>query len=87
MKYKGAIMGFLAILCSIQVLHAIDGKIYSNSRILWDYLELDNVRNMRSLLTYARSQEIELSNLELISQKQDELDMIGLITTVRVKEW
>jgi hypothetical protein len=32
---------------------------------------------MRSLLAYARSQEIELSKL----------DMIGLITTVRVKEW
>jgi putative Mg2+ transporter-C (MgtC) family protein len=85
--YTGAIMGFLAILCSFQVLHAIDSKIYSNSRILSVYIELDSVKDLRSLLTYARNHEIELSNLELINQKHVEFDMIGLITTVRVKEW
>jgi len=84
--YTGAIIGFLAILCSIQVLHAIDGRIYRNSRILSVYIEFDDIKKVRSLVAYARKHEMELRDLELVNQKQAEINIIGMITTVRVKE-
>ena len=84
--YTGAIVGFLAILCSVQVLHIIDGKIYRNSRILTVYMELTGVGILRRVISYAREQEMDLSDVEIMNQKQGDIGPLYMITTVRARK-
>jgi len=84
--YTGAIVGFLAILCSVQVLHVIDGKIYRNSRILTVYLELSSVNVLRKVISYAREQEMKLSDVDIMNQEQGDIGPLYMITTIRVQK-
>ena len=63
-------MGFLAILISIKVLHTVDYLIYRKSPVVSLYAEVDDIKSVSCLLSYAREHGMALGDLEITKQKQ-----------------
>lgn len=83
--YTGAIMAFLAILISIKVLQVLDYVIYRKSPVVCMYAELDDIKSVSHLLSYAREHEMALRDLEITKQKQANGGGICIQGTIRAK--
>ena len=84
--YSGAIMSFLAILISIKVLHAVDSMIYRKSPVVSLYAELDNIKSVSHLLSYAREHGMALGDLEITKQKQMNGGGVCIRGTIRMEQ-
>lgn len=84
--YSGAIMSFLAILISIKVLHAVDSLIYKKSPVVSLYAELDNIKSVSHLLSYAREHGMALGDLEITKQKQMNGGGVCIRGTIRMEQ-
>ena len=79
-------MSFLAILISIKVLHAVDSKIYRKSPVVSLYAELDNIKSVSHLLSYAREHGMALGDLEITKQKQMNGGGVCIRGTIRMEQ-
>ena len=84
--YSGAIMGFLAILISIKVLHTVDYLIYRKSPVISLYAEVDDIKSVSCLLSYAREHGMALGDLEITKQKQMNGGGICIRGTIRMEQ-
>ena len=84
--YSGAIMGFLAILISIKVLHTVDYLIYRKSPVVSLYAEVDDIKSVSCLLSYAREHGMALGDLEITKQKQMNGGGICIRGTIRMEQ-
>ena len=84
--YSGAIMGFLAILISIKVLHSVDYLIYRKSPVVSLYAEVDDIKSVSCLLSYAREHGMALGDLEITKQKQMNGGGICIRGTIRMEQ-
>ena len=84
--YSGAIMGFLAILISIKVLHTVDYLIYRKSPVVSLYAEVDDIKSVSCLLSYAREHGMALGDLEITKQKQMNGGGICIRGTIRIEQ-
>ena len=84
--YSGAIMGFLAILISIKVLHTVDYLIYRKSPVVSLYAEVDDIKSVSCLLSYAREHGMALGYLEITKQKQMNGGGICIRGTIRMEQ-
>lgn len=84
--YSGAIMGFLAILISIKVLHTVDYLIYRKSPVVSLYVEVDDIKSVSCLLSYAREHGMALGDLEITKQKQMNGGGICIRGTIRMEQ-
>ena len=84
--YSGPIMGFLAILISIKVLHTVDYLIYRKSPVVSLYAEVDDIKSVSCLLSYAREHGMALGDLEITKQKQMNGGGICIRGTIRMEQ-
>ena len=84
--YSGAIMGFLAILISIKVLHTVDYLIYRKAPVVSLYAEVDDIKSVSCLLSYAREHGMALGDLEITKQKQMNGGGICIRGTIRMEQ-
>ena len=84
--YSGAIMGFLAILISIKVLHTVDYLIYRKSPVVSLYAEVDDIKSVSCLLRYAREHGMAVGDLEITKQKQMNGGGICIRGTIRMEQ-
>ena len=84
--YSGAIMGFLAILISIKVLHTVDYLIFRKSPVVSLYAEVDDIKSVSCLLSYAREHGMALGDLEITKQKQMNGGGICIRGTIRMEQ-
>jgi putative Mg2+ transporter-C (MgtC) family protein len=84
--YSGALISFLAIFCSVQILHTIDSRIYRRSKVFTIYAELEQVKHASKIFKYARDHKMELSDIEITKQKQVENNIICLTGTIRLQK-
>ena len=63
--YEGAILGTLAIVIIMVVLHSFDRRLTNNTRAIILYVEFTKMSVMRSLIGFARENEIKVEDVEI----------------------
>ncbi|MFV0351845.1 MAG: MgtC/SapB family protein [Oscillospiraceae bacterium] len=67
--YEGAIAGGIAIFLVMSVLRKLDERIRRHSKTMGVYIEFDGKTTLGQFIEYARSKDIELTELQLSKQK------------------
>jgi putative Mg2+ transporter-C (MgtC) family protein len=83
--YEGALIGCIFILGSMTLLHRLDVYFMSKTKLVELYVELLSVKSISKFFDFIRSNNMELTNVEIIKSKTAE-DMVGLFITIKQKE-
>ncbi|WFR59381.1 MgtC/SapB family protein [Anaerocolumna sp. AGMB13025] len=83
--YEGALIGCIFILGSMTLLHRFDAYFMSKTKLVELYVELQSVKSISKFFDFIRSNNMELTNVEIIKSKTAE-DMVGLFVTIKQKE-
>lgn len=82
--YEGALLGCAFIFGSMTLLHRFDELVMSKTRLVELYIELETVDGINDLYNFARTNHIEVNNLEISKIKKE--NMIELFVTLKQKE-
>ncbi len=80
--YTAALIGAFAILIVNSVLHRLDVPIHSTSKISNVYIEFQDVKAIRKMITTLKAEEIKVSDLELIQPNESSKSPIGATLTL-----
>ena len=83
--YEGALMGCIFILGSMTLLHRFDAYVMSKTKLLELYVELVSVKSINKFFDFARNNNMEITNVEIIKTRSEE-EMVGLFVTIKQKE-
>lgn len=67
--YSGAIIGFLAIWCSLRILHVVDKHLSRKSKVFSVYVEFVRMKDVSLFLGYGREHGCRMDNLEVTRGK------------------
>lgn len=67
--YSGAIIGFLAIWCSLRILHVVDKHLSRKSKVFSVYVEFVRMKDVSFFLGYGREHGCRMDNLEVTRGK------------------
>lgn len=82
--YEGAIIGTVMIVVIMVLLHSIDRRMLSSTRIVMIYVELDSMSVIRRLNTFAREKQIAIDDIELETPDNAEMSMVAAIISLRL---
>lgn len=81
--YLAAIVGFALIVLAMTVFHRIDNRVYSSSKVLEVYIECAGTRYIKDIIKFLRSQQIEVSTMDILKSKSSEDDYVSVIMTIK----
>lgn len=82
--YEGAIIGMLFIFIVMTVLHQLDNKLMSASKVVDMYIELEEDYRLSHLLEYVRNEEMRVSSLEVVESRGKSKEGIAALITLRL---
>ena len=83
--YSGAIMGGVGVLFVLSILHRVDDKIRTNSKIITLYIQLKEVRHISSFISCLHDQEYVVDEMSMNKGQILGDDNIALIVTLKNK--
>ncbi len=81
--YSGAIVGFILIVLSMTLLHKVDNFVYSSSKVMDLYIECQDARYIKEIIKYLRSQNIQVSTMDIIKNKSAVDASVCIIMTIK----
>ena len=84
--YELAIIGNIFIFLVIAILNKFDRKVYGKSKIMEAYVELDNSHILSKLIAYARNNNYEIRNIQVIKNKGLDTNKIAALFSLKSKE-
>lgn len=82
--YEGAIIGTFAIVVIMVVLHNFDRRMTNNTRTIILYVEFTKMSIIRSLVTYARENDIQVEDIEVEQSDNAMGAKMGAVVTLRL---
>lgn len=82
--YEGAILGTLAIVLIMVVLHTFDRNLTSNTRAIILYVEFTKMSVIRSVIGYARANNIQVEDVEVEQSSNVMGAKMAAIVTLRL---
>ena len=67
--YTGAILSFAGIWSSLKILQKVDSYLYVHSKVMNLYVEFNSVSDVSKFISYARSENCSVRNLEMNRSK------------------
>lgn len=83
--YEGAILGCAFILGSMTLLHRFDDFVMARTKLVEVYVEVKSVKGIGMVLDFIKSNNMEITNLE-ISKSRNPEDNAGLLITIKQQE-
>lgn len=81
--YSGALIGCILTFFTMAMLHHLDENLTASTKIMDVYIELSALHDLGSLMEYAKSNELKISELEINRNQGDTMDSVGIMVTVR----
>lgn len=83
--YKLAIIGNIFIFLVIAILNKFDRAVYGKSKSMEAYVELDNSHVLSKLISYARKNDFEIRNIQVIKNKGLDTTKIAALFSLKSK--
>lgn len=80
--YEGAIFGTVMIFVAMAVLHNLDEQLISSSRLVFLYVEFENMIGIRNLSLFLKEKEVKMVDIE--TETSDKSGSTAATVTVRV---
>lgn len=84
--YELAIIGNIFIFIVIATLNNFDRKIYGETRRVEIYIEFEDAHILKSVIAYAKENDLELSNIQVIKNKATDNIRSSAIFTLKSQE-
>lgn len=85
--YSGAILGCVLIFVVMSVLHRLDTRILSNTKVLDLYVEFNKMSDFGNFMSYVKEKGIKITEVEMTkSENIDEVGVAVLLTLVLEKK-
>lgn len=82
--FEGAIIGTLAIMVIMVVLHSLDRRLLSSTRVIMLYVELKEMEVIRRLNLYAKENQIVVDDVEIETPESSEAVKVAAVITLRL---
>ena len=82
--YEGAILGTLAIVIIMVVLHSLDRRMTNNTRAIILYVEFTKMSVLRSLIAYSRENNITVEDVEVEEPNNTMGAKMAAVVTLRL---
>lgn len=82
--FEGAIIGTLAIMVIMVVLHSLDRRLLSSTRVIMLYVELKEMEVIRRLNVYAKENQIVVDDVEIETPESSEAVKVAAVITLRL---
>lgn len=63
--YTGAIIGTIMIFFAMAVMHNVDERVMSNTKVILLYIELDKITDIGNFIRYTKENQIKINDLEI----------------------
>lgn len=83
--YELAIIGNIFIFLVIAIINKFDRAVYGKSKIMDTYVELDNSHILSKLIAYARKNNFEIRNVQIIKNKGMDTTKISALFSIKSK--
>lgn len=80
--YEGAIFGTVMIFVAMAVLHNLDEQLISSSRLVFLYVEFENMAGIRNLSLFLKEKDVKMVDIE--TETSNKLGNTAATVTVRV---
>ncbi|MDD2591627.1 MAG: MgtC/SapB family protein [Erysipelotrichaceae bacterium] len=80
--YEGALVGAIAIIFVMAALHNLDSYIHNHARVKDFYIEMDNTRPFSDFLKFARSHELNVTEIQMNVNKYQNNDYISAFLSI-----
>ncbi|MDD3924576.1 MAG: MgtC/SapB family protein [Erysipelotrichaceae bacterium] len=80
--YEGALVGAIAIIFVMATLHNLDSYIHNHARVKDFYIEMDNTRPFSDFLKFARSHELNVTEIQMNVNKYQNSDYISAFLSI-----
>lgn len=84
--YEGAIIGGITIFFVMSILHKLDDVMRKKSTVLQLYLEFENPVGLGAFINLAKENQLEVSDIQIIKNKNMGKKMTSVLLTVQTKE-
>ncbi len=81
--YSGAIIGGIAIVIAMILLHKVDQKIRTGGKIIDIYIEFDNIGHISSFMNYLKENDLEVQDMLMNKGEIPGMDSIALVISLR----
>jgi len=80
--YEGALVGAFAIIFIMAAMHNLDTYIHSHARVMEFYIEMNNDKPFSEFLKYARSNDLNVTDIQVNMNKYLNSDMTTVFLSV-----
>lgn len=84
--YSGAIIGTIMIYIVIALLHNVDERVMSSTKVMNLYLETDKTTDISNLIAYAKENDMKVSDLELERTSTNNEERTAVLLTLRLSK-
>lgn len=84
--YSGAILGFVFIWGTVKLLHFIDGRIVSKTKVINLYIEVSTKSSMQKLISYIRTKDYKISTFEVTKTKGVLEGAVGILLELNLRK-
>lgn len=82
--YSGAILGTAMIFIAMTVLHGVDNKVMSSTKVMNIYVVFNKVQNMKEFIKYIKDCQIKINGIEWAKANTMDADGIAALITLNM---